>query len=714
MRLNSAFQNLNKLFEDIMESIETFSQRLFSQGYQPIVSIEEGVEKIKEILKKDVLYKYDVDNINRIYKEIDLIEKKAPSSTCSSFTVTKKVLKKVQAVLNPQKIDKSLNENIHNLITLHHLQKFSGFTEEVLPVKRYYDELLHTIIKESEFDDLIASDSTKLLDHLIKMRTLDNRNKCEEEIKKMSFTDVIQVILQTKKAILSKSLAIPENCPDILLLIGNTKSGKTTTYFYFLEDEMQYNKSDFSYSSKKDREGLIGSDQTRSCTFFPNIQFNSQGHCIIDFAGFEDSNGPPIACGTEQAVISLILKSHPSVLVLESLANKENAYKAVAAQGQLLERLLGKKGKESCTLGYTKYSQNTSFQVIQQIKEKQKEQLETKRELEEDLKEFTKSKNEEMIRKKTERINKINEEEAKNSQLIAQHESEINKIEKAISNQIGISAENALKLDTLETKLSSEEMEILLSRKLTHNILEDYHLDPNHEKLIMELFDRDLKENKLKFSFNFKDFDGFIECVKKSSLISTLTEQTNPEIKELLHSPEMDPLLAINMDLKIVESTIKTFMHYFMTQIDVNSIQTFIQKAPDKAGKLEILWKKAATQVLQSLKVELKDKTSDQEVLKIWENVQNSIEKKVEKKGDEIRWGALFSWIVGLPTLGIAVAIKANSERIAFNQTRETSLEEEIQTCYKKLEGLYDTLIKLEDLKTHITSKKERCVNISQ
>ena len=124
------------------------------------------------------------------------------------------------------------------------------------------------------------------------------------------------------------------------------------------------------YESQSDRDRLIGHSETASCTFLPSVEALSD-LVLVDFPGFDDTNGQLISLGMEFALKALVKKYQPKILLLQAITEKERGFKAAAELGSRLSRLLA--NKEHCFVGITKYSQDSNFREIKTIEEQQKE-----------------------------------------------------------------------------------------------------------------------------------------------------------------------------------------------------------------------------------------------------------------------------------------------------------------------------------------------------
>lgn len=198
-----------------------------------------------------------------------------------------------------------------------------------------------------------------LYGHLFEMKGLSTRNAREEKIKTFSFSKLSHIILETRKALIKEVTSkIPPQAKEILFLLGNTGSGKSTTLCFLRGDPMTLNR-DGSYSSTNSQDHLIGHGAT-SCTFLPTVEIRSD-LILVDFPGFSDTNGPLISLGIECALKHLIRKYQPRVLILDKIRDINDRDPAPAEFGKLLKRLLG--DTTNCILGITKYSKSL-FKIV--------------------------------------------------------------------------------------------------------------------------------------------------------------------------------------------------------------------------------------------------------------------------------------------------------------------------------------------------------------
>ncbi|WP_158024978.1 hypothetical protein, partial [Candidatus Protochlamydia sp. W-9] len=87
-------------------------------------------------------------------------------------------------------------------------------------------------------------------------------------------------------------------------------------------------------------------------------------------------------------------------------------------------------------------------------------------------------------------------------------------------------------------------------------------LDPDDERLLEDRFKNSLKlemKNLQDYDIKFENLQVFVQSVLESSLINTIFSQSNPEIGQFLHLPEIDPRLVRNYDREIVGRCIKEY-----------------------------------------------------------------------------------------------------------------------------------------------------------
>ena len=325
---------------------------------------------------------------------------------------------------------------------------------------------------------------------------------------------------------------------------------------------------DFHYESQKDQE-LIGHAGAASCTFLPNTVI-VKDWVIVDFPGFDDTNGPLISLGMECALKALIEEYKPKVLVLEAITNTEGKYAAAKQLGMRLDRLLA--NKEDCLLGITKYTKDPHYGQLKKIEEEQKKersaptQEESTLEIEiRTLSDLNMPILQSQIKEKKQRLDKLKQdrEQQLNQQLPetaekAASRKRIEDNEKQLLNEIGLTS--FIPLANLEDlKTLSSYFQKLDAQKTIH-VDSKRALDANDRALLDKRFENQLMKDIRAKTFDENVAEGFEnlhESILATSLINTLFSQSNSEIGQFFHLPEIDPNIVRGYDKKIVGDCIR-------------------------------------------------------------------------------------------------------------------------------------------------------------
>lgn len=338
----------------------------------------------------------------------------------------------------------------------------------------------------------------RLANHLTLTQSFKTRNQNTEYIRKMSLTEMTQIILEMRKAIIEEvQQTISDRKLPLVFLIGGTGSGKSTTFCFLRGDEMSLNG--FQYDSKNDQTGaLIGHELATSCTFLPNIAFTND-FILIDFPGFDDTNGPLVHMGAELALRALLAQYNSKVMVIESITNTSDRYSAIEGLAYRLKRLF--KNPEDCLLGLTKYSK-----------------------------------------------------------MVASSE-EINKTEETIQKLTRFN--QWIPLKNLEDKRQLETVRRALTSPSIKSVEvnSQYSLNAYDEKLLRDRFDAHLEEmysSKMSIPLNrYANLTELCDETSKTSFISA----TQPQLREFFHLQEIDPSLLNDLDKKIVTYCLQRYIN---------------------------------------------------------------------------------------------------------------------------------------------------------
>jgi hypothetical protein len=757
-----------------------------SQACAPLRNIEEGVKNIEKILQKDLLCRHDIYEINRTYREVDLLERRIDLiPKYNNRYVIEKISEKIKMILNHDVAEDQIS-NSKNLISLYHLQNFSG---QRLPIekcfniawdkfeknpmsrkniaiylpdccsegqfdkdfsffigldsdkkidrisnrkkRRLQDFTQTTEIKSkfqdhpAYFDELMDNGYPHLCEHLIRMRSLTSEER-DLEMKKITFLQLSCIVLETREAIIQKVISsVPSHCKNTLFLLGRAGEGKSTTLCCLRGDKMDL--KGFSYESKDDKNQLIGHSPDTSHTFLPNIKVVND-LVIVDFPGLIDTNSPFISLGIECALKALVTKYAPKILVIESITNIGGRGEIIADMGSRLQRLLD--NKKDCTLGITKYSLDPHFGKLIDIENQQKrdqsaitqDEIRINNEIEQHKKtieDFSQINHESLkphiennrleILKKEQILQNIKREKI---ELSDQVNKEILKIKNGIENSENtilkkIGLENMIRFMKIEEpNCSSTFIQDLVNKKSIH-VNSKNDLDPSHEKLIEDIFFSDLiKKIQDIDDFDF-DVENFEQSIKESSLISTIFSESHPEIGEFLHLPEINPDIIRKFNKEILDPYVDNYMKSIILEIDTAVIEIIQGKLEqDNVKKLQGKLDKLKNYVLLLNGVKLDDKTQE-EIEISWNNLQNKIKQTVEDKNEKNEFDVP-AWIKIL--IGHRFEIPGIRKLIIWREWQKVGqqvIQETFDACCLNLDQVYETLLKLQELKALIKKREE-------
>ena len=577
------------------------------------------------------------------------------------------------------------------------------------------------------FDELVEGGCFHLYDHILEMRKWSTRNDRQAAVEKKSFSLLSHVVIETRHAIIEKIKSsiiekmesyIPNKYPNILFLLGGSGAGKSTTFCFLRGDEMIL--KDFHYESRKDKNSLIGHEQSTSCTFLPTVELINDW-LIVDFPGFDDSSGPFISLGMECALKALIGKHRPKVLIIESITNTEGRFAAAAHLGSRLKRLLGT--KEKCILGITKYSKDPDFGKIRAIEEQQKRerslptpeenQLTTEINL---LSSLNQESFQPMIRQKQQRLQEIQEEKARQHQVpLPENDEKINckknlqEKENELLKQIGLA--KIIRFDDLQNSACLPSYFADLSQGKALNANREHPLDPDHEKLIDHLFVNDLLDELKRVKYGDFKFENFEESVKESSLISTLFSQSHPEIGTFLHLPEIDPRIVRNYDKKIVGECLEKYKRSVILNLDISLIKVALKEMKEIADPMEISdlqnkFTKLEKYVMGLLGVELNGNENTEEIEAKWIEKRKDIAVAVSAVEKEYTLPDWANVLISIP-LGIPKGIHTLVKWYAQKQVEKETVKKIIKDCSEELNQMYDMLMQLQELELLINKRED-------
>lgn len=604
------------------------------------------------------------------------------------------------------------------------------------------------------FDELLDNGYIHLYDHLVQIRALPNRNERRSEIEKMTFSLLSHVVLETRAAVIQKvEKAIPAGSPNVLFLLGGSGAGKSTTLCFLRGDTMILEH--FHYKSQNEKSSLIGHKEAASCTFLPTVEIVND-LVVADFPGLDDTSGPLLTLGMECALKALITKYHPKVLVLEAITNTEGKFAAAAGLGLRLSRLLD--NKENCILGITKYSKDPDFGEIKTIEEQQKKEREAATPEEIGLIATIKTLSAlnipvllPTIEQNQQQLAKIQQEKAERlrmplSETAAKQHSKrvLQERENELLGQIGLG--HIMRFCNLE---NPKYLFTCLDSLSRHSVGEQVRvnpqrsLDPADDDLLYDRFVNDLmKKIETQNTYHTK-FEDFEKSVLSSSLINTLFCQSNPEIGQFLHLPEIDPAIVRRYDKEIVGSCLKKYIGAILKEFNMALIKKILESLETKVSKEKVIKLRTLVDQVQKLVLGLEGAMPDDpaQADKVWEHIQKQHQKAVHNAGrshDMPKWVAVLELGfllggLGLLMVGEVVAIGAIAgafapptepgtamaagvtSLIAFygletfliqdgeNKASQKVMKETIDTCCSDLERVCETLRRLKEIERMVT-----------
>lgn len=758
-----------------------------------IQTIMEGVQAIQHILAKDILCKHDIEDINYLYKALDNLERRIDYiPEYNSQTILKMIIEKVdkivrfklisakewiyfyylqnfsdpqlelkkqftilsnQVVKKPHKemavllpfciskdqfdqdvkalIGDSPTNDIADILNRKRA-KLSDHATLIETIKIKEQDLGHLRQKEphkypSYLGELLNCGYIHLYDHLLYMKTLPGRIACREAVKKISFSQLSHIILQTREAILQKVLtSIPANKKNILFLLGGSGAGKSTTLCFLRGDKMAL--KGFQYESQQDQNQLISGAGAVSCTFLPTIEIVND-LVLVDFPGFDDSNGPLVSLGMEYALKALLSHYSPKLLVIESITNTQGRLSAAGQLGSRLNRLI--ENKKDGFLGLTKYSEEPHFGKIKQIEEDQKNAL------------LKPSPQEIALQAQIQGFSGLMASQPQFSSVlqpqISDLQQQLSKLqqEKASQQQLSLPDTDAkkecrAKLEEKETDLLTqiglgkiirffnlEDPTYLISCLATLSDIKNQavrvnslsQLDPDDEKLLEHRFDNNLKqeiENRKDCYVEVKESKKLEQKILESSLINAMLSETNPEICQLLHLPETDSRIVRSFDKKIVKDCIKNIIISLLKEISFSLIKKIEEEFQGKVDgeKINTLKKKRERLLNFVLGIlgSLPEGSTTAEAA--WDSIQQEHKTETDAFAKSFELPTGLAVLLCIP-LGIPYGIRELYKYNEIKKKTQKTLEDLIEKSCLDLDQMYNALVGLKDVEKLIDKQEQ-------
>lgn len=722
LKIDTCFNNLLQLLKD---------KRCFN-GLEVAISLPYCYSEKHFITDADAFFKEDEKKVESTFSKFSYLFK-----TFSSLLSTN-VKDPIDIILTQKKNKfKSYNDLKNTIIEMQ-----SDFNKNKnKSVNKDDDKSLITktieLFSKKNYPDycgeLIDNGYIHLCNHLAEMTEHSDRNKRIDGIKKMSFSEISHVILEMREAVVRKvenSIPLDFDYSKIIFLLGASGSGKSTTLCFLRGDKMVYREDSHDYISTNSTT-IIGDNNAKSCTLLPNIEIVN-GFAIVDFAGFEDTNGSLISMGMEFALQALVNKYQPKVLVLESITNDEGRYAAAGRLGARLERLYGET-KEFCMLGITKYSKDANYKELLATKNKKKdcenlenkitnakkelanleEQLEKSEGLSKDkIKEINKSifKQEGKIESLEEQYNEKKKDNEDLKKKLVDQKEKIIATENELLGQIGLK-ETMRFVELNDWSQYSECFKTFSSIQNDKRIHTNpkKELDTEHTKLLKELFNSNLVKviTNQQAGISWCKAMEFKAAVWESSLIKNILIDAHPEIVELIHLPEIDPKIIHSFDKEIVDECIDGYINSCFGLIDQTHFDLLMQVLQNDTLKNEL--KKNKDQLQKYVMWFVKNDTDKNKLLENWKTEQLKRKKRIEGDYELPRWSKIVLGSAFLFPWGIAEGIQYIRRRNALQASDEAEKQKLIKfaTEYcQQLNSTYHALKKLNDLKDIINRKQ--------
>ncbi|MGR3911970.1 MAG: DUF4116 domain-containing protein [Candidatus Rhabdochlamydia sp.] len=759
-------------------------------------TIEAGVKLIEDILQKKTLCYHDVTHINQAYQALEQLEKEVDTvPDQNSHTILLKLAQKIEkmrhnalaeeliafyhlqrfpvspinqvfkALFNPMNLTGEKMKEIATHLPFCKSQDAFEADVQALLGKNYSTDIAAILqIKRDQFsehqkkeeklthlkrlreqdpslyplylEEILHEGFFNLYDHLIAMKALNTKEKRSAAIKNLSFASFASIILEFRKTALAKvEKAITQENSDIIFLLGDTGSGKSTTLCYLRGDQMIL--QDNAYQSSTDEEHLIGSDGEMSCTLFPNISIRGD-FILVDFPGFADTYGEVISLAIELTLKSLTKKYSPKILLLASITDTESRFEHVHLLGKRLERILGT--LDNCLLGLTKYSKDVDFINIQAIEKKQREELSSPnkemKNLEQQIQalepfahmvpaiqdQITQLKNQLLVIQElkfssSDQMLPNTEEKSKYSEKLVQKEEAFKK-NSGIKNLIPLKdLTDQKQLQLIIQRLSSQEkvMPTLVPNKLDaadEKLLEALFINDlsnvitakkNHSAPPLDSFSMDISKDEL--SKKIKDFE---QSILETSLINTLLVESYPEIGEFLHLESMDPAIVRKYDQEVITECIDGYINeviegLLVTEGLINKLQEHYTLRQSQDANHE--WAALKSYIL-TLSKGIPPNADQSKIKEAWESLQKEHHQRLE--GSKKALG-LSKWmkIVLLAPLGIPYGIFSLFKQIAQDNAAQSLMESTAKKLYQSIKAAGEAVIHLKDIENTVKKKAQ-------
>lgn len=734
----------------------------------PLSSLNEGIGVINAILQRELLCRHDVEYINRVYNVMQelsdfdrkkVLQELAPRMQllsqganskhkisfhymqilghndlrmrkeqgfsfaphhlegmasllpiCSNEEQFENDVEKLIGMGSTGRVKQILNEKRERIKQLQEKKRIiSSKTVELEALKRRAPNTIPDYMSE-----LLENGHIQLFDHLIAMRALPERNTRKLAITNLTFSEISHIVLQTRDAIIQKvESSILHHNGQVLFLLGPSGAGKSTTLCSLRGDVMIFEKGRYVSQNDSKIQGHFGSS---SCTFLPTVE-HVKGCVIVDFPGFEDTNGPLVSLGMECALKALVEKLNPSILVLEPITDREGRFAHVAQLAHMLGRLFNDRTK--CVLGITKYSNDSDYTNIQILERIEREKLLAPNPEEEKLiieinclKKYKVS--DQVIAEKEKELADIRSCQAKKELLIIDtpeiqaHTKTLKDNEAALIDHSGM--KKVVRLQNLEDPQQAAQIfsEIMMLSEPV-SVCKKHQLDPQDRELLDTIFMKTLfaEIEKEDYGIEYKNFYTFERSILESSLTKTLKGRSNPEIGRFLHLPQLDPKIVRQYDQEIVDRCITKYMNFVIKTIHISLIDKLCNEKSEIGSKQKIdeLQKKITklkNYVLLSL-TGLSFVDDPEKAAEKWNEIQKKLRDSTLTIQVQLPAWANFFKISNTAINKIYAWLEGRIQQKAYLQAYDDMIDE----CCTEVDNMYDALQRLNDIKKMIEKQND-------
>jgi hypothetical protein len=569
------------------------------------------------------------------------------------------------------------------------------------------------------FDRILDQGYLHLYDHLLDILSLPVLTHRTEMIKSLDYFKAASIVLETRQAVSDAVTQPSQPVKTVVFLLGGSGSGKSTSLCFLSEEDMAFRTG--QYVSKGGGNQYIGHSQASSCTFFPNsVYLPEQSVLLVDFPGFNDSNGELVSLGMELALKSLIKQYQPKVLLLESITNTEGRFANIKKLSQHIQRIL--ENPSDCTLGITKYRNDPDYGALTTIETQQREQL--------------LQTSEKPIHDLETEINVLNGviptlPEAFRGPLLDQvraKQAALATLKAAASQPLEQPLSDTPEKKTLKTRL--QERETLLkeqsgtSHVLTFAELEDKSRVRDYLKALVDspsvrlnpqlalnidvlsildfIFTHSVLTRLINEFYGVGDKSTFESDVLKRSLIARLTQEKEPEMGEFLHLLEMDKGVAKKYDQKIIKAYVDENIKILVKSLCLGFSDKLLDKVSSATTKRYKQLEKEMQIFLCGLRGVSEAELKNPELMeKKWVEIQNLYKNSDVEIGKSYALDGVIFWLAVLP-FGIPYGINRWAEYVARQRAQKGIAEANAEIFMHHLEVTKETIKVLKRVETLI------------